>query len=149
MRYIQEILSNRVLWIAVLSWFAAQALKIVFTAILERRWDFSRLFFGLGGMPSSHSSVVCSLATAVGIARGFYSVEFAMSFMFAFIVMTDAAGVRRAAGKQAAVLNKLVQEMLSTGKGPTTEKLKELLGHTPFEVVVGALLGVLIALLFM
>lgn len=148
MRYIQEILSNRVLWIGILAWFAAQGMKVVFTAILEHRWDFSRLT-GLGGMPSSHSSVVCSLATAVGIAKGFYSVEFAMSVLFAFVVMTDAAGVRRAAGKQAAVLNRVVQEMLSSGKSPTTEKLKELLGHTPFEVVVGALLGVLIALLFM
>jgi len=148
-RYVQEILSNRVLGIGVLSWFAAQFLKIVFTAIIEKRWDFSRLFFGLGGMPSSHSSVVCSLATAVGIARGFYSVEFAMCTMLAFIVMTDAAGVRRSAGKQAALLNKLVQDLVEAGQWPSTEKLKEMLGHTPFQVIIGGLLGVLIALLFM
>ena len=114
MRYIQEILSNRVLWIAVMAWFAAQFMKIVFTAILEKRWDFSRLFFGLGGMPSSHSAVVCSLATSVGIARGFYSVEFAICTMLAFIVMTDAAGVRRSAGKQAELLNKLVQDLVES-----------------------------------
>ena len=149
MRYIQEILSNRILWIGVLSWFAAQFLKIVFTAILEKRWDFSRLFFGLGGMPSSHASVVCGLATSVGIARGFYSVEFAMCTMLAFIVMTDAAGVRRSAGKQAAVLNRIVQDLVEAGEWPTTEKLKEMLGHTPFQVIIGALLGILIALLFM
>lgn len=149
MRYIQEILSNRVLWIGVLSWFAAQFMKVVFTAILEKRWDFSRLLFGLGGMPSSHSAVVCGLATAVGIARGFYSVEFAMCTMLAFIVMTDAAGVRRSAGKQAALLNKIVQDMVAAGEWPTTEKLKEMLGHTPFQVIIGGLLGVLIALLFM
>lgn len=149
MRYIQEILSNRVLLIGVLSWFAAQFMKIVFTAIIEKRWDFSRLFFGLGGMPSSHSAVVCGLATSVGIARGFYSVEFAMCTMLAFIVMTDAAGVRRSAGKQAALLNKIVQDMVAAGEWPTTEKLKEMLGHTPFQVIIGALLGVLIALLFM
>lgn len=149
MRYIQEILSNRVLWIGVIAWFAAQFMKVVFTAIIEKKWDFSRLFFGLGGMPSSHSSVVCSLATAVGIARGFYSVEFAMCTMLAFIVMTDAAGVRRSAGKQAALLNKIVQDMVAAGEWPTTEKLKEMLGHTPFQVIIGALLGVLIALLFM
>lgn len=149
MRYIQEILSNRILWVAVLAWFAAQFMKVVFTAILEKKWDFSRLLFGLGGMPSSHSSVVCSLATAVGIARGFYSVEFAMCTMLAFIVMTDATGVRRSAGRQAAVLNKIVQDLVASGQWPTTEKLKEMLGHTPFQVVIGGLLGILIALLFM
>lgn len=147
MRYIQEILSNRVLWVGILAWFAAQAMKVVFTAIFDKRLDFSRLF-GLGGMPSSHSSVVTSLATAIGITRGFYSTEFAIATILAFIVMTDATGVRRAAGKQAKVLNSIVQDMMAMGKSPTSEKLKELLGHTPFEVVIGALLGVLIALLF-
>lgn len=142
-------LSNRVLWVGVLAWFSAQMMKIVLTAVIERRWDFSRLFFGLGGMPSSHSAVVCSLATSAGIARGFYSVEFAMCVILAFIVMTDAAGVRRSAGKQAAVLNRIVQDMVAAGEWPTTEKLKEMLGHTPFQVVIGGLLGVLIALLFM
>ena len=148
MRYIQEVLANRVLWIGVLAWFAAQAMKVIFTAILERRWDFSRLS-GLGGMPSSHSAVVCSLATAVGISRGFYSVEFAMCTLLAFIVMTDAPGVRREAGNQAVLLNKIVQELISDGKWPTTDRLKEMLGHTPFQVIIGALLGILIALLFM
>ena len=149
MRYIQEIMANRVLWIGVLAWFGAQFMKIVLNGIVEKRWDFSRLFFGLGGMPSSHSAVVTSIATAVGIARGFYSVEFAISTFFAFIVMTDAAGVRRAAGRQAVILNKIVQDMISGGKNLSSEKLKELLGHTPFEVIIGALLGVLIALLCM
>lgn len=149
MRYILEMLSNRVLWIGVGSWFSAQFMKIILTAVIEKRWDFSRLFFGLGGMPSSHSAVVCGLATAVGIAKGFYSVEFAMCVMLAFIVMTDAAGVRRSAGKQAAVLNKIIQDMVEAGEWPTTEKLKEMLGHTPFQVIIGGLLGILIALLFM
>ena len=149
MRYIQEILANRILGIGILAWFAAQFLKIVFTAIIEKKWDFSRLFFGLGGMPSSHSSVVCALATSVGIARGFYSAEFAICTLLAFIVMTDAAGVRRSAGKQAALLNKIVQDMVEAGEWPTTDRLKEMLGHTPFQVIIGALLGVLIALLFM
>ena len=149
MRYVQEMLSNRVLWVGLTAWFSAQMMKIVLTAVIERRWDFSRLFFGLGGMPSSHSAVVCSLATSVGIARGFYSVEFAMCVILAFIVMTDAAGVRRSAGKQAAVLNRIVQDMVAAGEWPTTEKLKEMLGHTPFQVLIGGLLGILIALLFM
>ena len=149
MRYIQEILSNRILMIGILAWFSAQFLKIVFVGIIERKWDFKRLLFGLGGMPSSHSAVVTSLATSVGISNGFYSVEFAISVLLAFIVMTDAAGVRRAAGRQAVVLNKLVQELIENGKSPNKEKLKEMLGHTPFEVVIGALLGVLLGLLCM
>ncbi len=149
MRYVQEIMSNRVLWVGVLCWFAAQFMKIILTAVIERRWDFSRLLFGHGGMPSSHSAMVCGMATAVGIARGFYSVEFAVCTLMAFIVMTDATGVRRAAGKQAAVLNKIVQDLIEAGEWPSTEKLKEMLGHTPFQVIIGALLGVLVALLFM
>ena len=114
----------------------------------EKVFDL-RLIFSSGGMPSSHSAVVTSLATSIGIAKGFASPEFALSAMLAFITMTDAAGVRRAAGRQAAVLNKIVQDMISGGKNLSSEKLKELLGHTPFEVIIGALLGVLIALLCM
>ncbi|MEA4897151.1 divergent PAP2 family protein [Bacillota bacterium Meth-B3] len=148
MRVLNELLANRVLWVAVVGWFVAQALKVVFTYIIERRWDFGR-FFGLGGMPSSHSAVVCGVATAVGIARGFYSIEFTMAFVTASVVMTDAAGVRRAAGKQAVVLNKIVQDMVAGGLNFSNEALKELLGHTPFEVLMGALLGVLLAVLIM
>ncbi|MDO4547424.1 MAG: divergent PAP2 family protein [Clostridia bacterium] len=148
MNFFEQLAQNRIFWVAVASWFAAQGLKVVFGFIVERRWDLSR-FFGLGGMPSSHSSVVCSVATAVGIQYSFASALFAVSFVFACVVMTDAAGVRRAAGKQAAVLNKIVQDMIANGRGLTTETLKELLGHTPFEVVVGALLGILLAILIM
>ena len=148
MRFFQELFRNRVLWAGATAWFAAQVLKVVFTALLEKRWDFSRLV-GLGGMPSSHSAVVCALGTAVGVARGFFSVEFAICFMFAMVVMTDAAGVRRAAGKQAALLNRIVQDAMMSGKGFNNERLKELLGHTPFEVVIGALLGVLVGFLMM
>ena len=148
MRFFQELFRNRVLWAGAVSWFIAQALKVVFTALLEKRLDFSRLI-GLGGMPSSHSAVVCGLGTAVGVTRGFYSVEFAICFMFAMVVMTDAAGVRRAAGKQAALLNRIVQDAMLSGRGFATERLKELLGHTPFEVVIGALIGVLVGFLFM
>jgi len=148
LRFFQELFRNRVLWAGATAWFAAQVLKVVFTALLEKRWDFSRLV-GLGGMPSSHSAVVCALGTAVGVARGFFSVEFAICFMFAMVVMTDAAGVRRAAGKQAALLNRIVQDAMMSGKGFNNERLKELLGHTPFEVVIGALLGVLVGFLMM
>ena len=148
MRFLMEILANRVLMVSVVCWFVAQALKVVFTYIVERRWDFGR-FFGLGGMPSSHSSVVCGLATAVGFAEGFYSSGFAIAVILACVVMTDAAGVRRAAGKQAALLNRIVQDMIANGRGLTYETLKELLGHSPFEVTIGALLGILIAVVMM
>lgn len=144
MRIISELFANRVLWVGLCAWFIAQALKVVFTALIEKKWDLGRLF-GLGGMPSSHSSVVCALGMAVGMSRGFYSVEFAICFMLAMVVMTDAAGVRRAAGQQAVVLNQLIKNMLPGGN----QRLKELLGHTPFEVLVGALLGILIGILMM
>ena len=143
-----ELIANRVLMTCLASWFIAQALKVLFYYFLEKRWDWGR-FFGLGGMPSSHSSVVCALATAVGMSRGFYSPEFAIAFVLASIVMTDAAGVRRAAGKQAALINKIVKELTEGGMGLTHETLKELLGHSPFEVLIGALLGVLIAVIIM
>ena len=146
MRFLIEIAANRVLWAGAAAWLLAQSLKVVFTALLEKRLDFGRLV-GLGGMPSSHSAVVCALATATGVMRGFYSVEFAICCLMAMVVMTDAAGVRRAAGRQAAVINQIVQDMIAHGQGLTNERLKELLGHTPFEVVVGALLGILIGFL--
>ena len=148
MRFFQEIIMNRVLLVAITCWFVAQALKVVFHLIIEQKLDFSR-FFGLGGMPSSHSSVVCGLATSVGLSSGFYSPEFAISFILAAVVMTDAAGVRRAAGKQAAVLNQLIADMFDPDRGLTYETLKELLGHSPFEVLIGALLGILIGFLMM
>ena len=148
MDIISQIGHNRVLWVSILGWFIAQALKIVFTFISEGRLDFKRIV-GLGGMPSSHSSVVCALATAVGISRGFDTVEFAICTILATIVMTDAAGVRRAAGKQARQINRIVQDMIENGRGLTHENLKELLGHSPFEVVVGAILGVVIAIVAM
>jgi acid phosphatase family membrane protein YuiD len=143
-----EMLANRVLTTCVTAWFVAQVLKVVFYYLLERRWDLGRMF-GLGGMPSSHSAVVCALSTAVGVSRGFYSPEFAIAFVLAAVVMTDAAGVRRAAGKQAALLNRIMRELTEEGKGLTHETLKELLGHSPFEVMIGALLGVLTAVLIM
>lgn len=146
MRILHEMAQNQVLITGVLAWFIAQALKVVFVVIADRRIDLSRMF-GLGGMPSSHSAVVCSLATACGLTCGFYSVEFAISAILATVVMTDAAGVRRAAGKQAVQINRIVQDMIESGRGLTYENMKELLGHTPFEVLVGAIIGIILAFL--
>ena len=144
----EALLANRVLLAALTGWFVAQVFKVILTFIIHKRWDFSRMF-GSGGMPSSHSSFICALATSVGISRGFQSVEFAISVALALIVMYDAAGVRRSAGKQAAAINKIIQDMMKRGSGLTQMHLKVLIGHTPFEVVVGALLGVLVGILIM
>jgi len=141
------IFSNKILWSAVISWAIAQALKIFTSLRQDRRIDWSKIM-GPGGMPSSHSAFVTSLAVAIGLTEGWDSGMFAVSFVFAAVVMYDAAGVRRAAGRQARVLNQLMTIMLKEGHFPAT-KLRELLGHTPFEVVMGALLGTAIAWLML
>ena len=145
---LMQLLNNRIFWVCVMAWFVAQAAKVVLTLAVERRLDFRR-FFGLGGMPSSHSAVVTALAVGVGIRSGFNSTLFAIACVLAVITMTDAAGVRRAAGKQAAMINKIVQDMIQNGGDLPNETLKELLGHTPLQVLVGALLGAVIAVLML
>lgn len=144
---LEALFANRVLWAAILGWLVAQTFKVLLTFILYKKWDFSRLF-GSGGLPSSHASFICSLTTGVAITNGFQSVEFAISVALALIVMYDAAGVRRSAGKQAAAINQIIQDMMTRGSKLTQEHLKELIGHTPFEVLVGALLGILVAILY-
>ena len=146
MSVIKQLLENRILWIGVLSWFVAQATKVVLTLIVEKRLDLSRMT-GLGGMPSSHTSVVVSVTVAVGIRMGFNSAMFAISAAMALITMTDAMGVRRQAGKQAQVLNRVVQELVENGGDLPEETLKELLGHTPLQVFVGGVLGLIIAII--
>jgi acid phosphatase family membrane protein YuiD len=128
-----------------LGWFTASVFKIIIIFIKDKRLDFKKIY-GSGGMPSSHSATVTSLAMAVAKSEGFASTSFAIAFMFAFIVMYDAAGVRRAAGEQAKILNQLVNNLYEQKPVYVTKKLKELIGHTPLEVVVGGLLGILIAL---
>jgi uncharacterized protein len=124
----------------------AQLLKIIFYCLKHGRINF-KIMTTTGGMPSSHSAFVVSLATSVGIIKSFHSVEFALALGYAMIVMYDAAGVRQSAGKMAAVLNKVVDEIYAYKRRPShaSEKLKELLGHTPIEVFVGAILGILIS----
>ena len=141
------IFSNRILWAAVISWAIAQTLKIFTSLRQDHRIDWPKIM-GPGGMPSSHSAFVTSLAVGIGLTEGWDSGMFAVSFVFAAVVMYDAAGVRRAAGRQARVLNQLMTIMLKEGHLPAT-KLRELLGHTPFEVVIGALLGTGVAWLML
>ena len=130
----------------ILSWFIAQLIKVITVIIKEKRLDFRR-FVGSGGMPSSHASFVMALTTSVAILDGFTGVNFAICAVFSLVVMYDAAGVRRAAGQQAKILNKIVEEWEKADFEHTDKRLKELLGHTPFEVFAGAILGIVIALI--
>lgn len=137
---------DSVILTALIAWFIAQSIKVIYVCIKHKKIDFRR-FIGSGGMPSSHSSTVTALCVAVGLTDGFQSSVFAVSFILALVVMYDAAGVRRAAGQQAKILNKIVEDWGKTNYRDTEKKLKELLGHTPVEVFAGALLGIAIALL--
>mgnify|MGYP001144288263 FL=1 len=141
--FVDELLQNSVLIVSIFAWLIAQTSKVIITLFLNRRLDIKR-FVGSGGMPSSHSAFVVSMATSIGQVYGYNSSMFALSTVFALVVMYDAAGVRRAAGRQAAVLNEII-DMLQAKKGVSEKKLKELIGHTPVEVIVGALLGIIIS----
>jgi uncharacterized protein len=129
---------------AILAWAIAQVLKVGVILIRKRHLDL-RVLAETGGMPSSHSAIVAALTTAVGRINGVTSATFAIALIFSIVVMYDAQGVRRAAGRQAAVLNRLVDDLVSQ-KGIQETRLRELLGHTPVEVFVGAALGIAVGL---
>ncbi len=138
----QDLLANKILWTAVIASLVAQIIKLFLVRAVTGRWEFGRLL-ETGGMPSSHSALVCGLATGIGIQYGFNSPYFSIAAVFASIVMYDATGIRRAAGTHAALLNDLVEELQAVMRdGFAPKPLKELLGHTYFEVAVGALLGI-------
>ena len=126
------------------AWLITQTCKVMVGVIREKRFDF-RWFVGAGGMPSSHAATVCSLTTAIGMTDGVNTPLFALSLIFSIIVLFDAQGIRRTIGMQANILNKIVDDIYWKGKIQET-RLKELLGHTPVEVLVGALSGVVIAM---
>ncbi len=126
-----------------LSWFLAQFLKIVRGNILKRKFDF-RWLFDTGGMPSAHSATVACLATVVGLYYGFRTIPFLIALILCFITMFDAAGVRRHFGRQAQILNHMMEDFYEKREVPE-KRVKELLGHTPFEVIAGALVGIIIA----
>ncbi|MCM8775855.1 MAG: divergent PAP2 family protein [Candidatus Omnitrophica bacterium] len=128
-----------------LSWFISQLIKVIRGFRHEQRFNF-RWLFDTGGMPSSHSATVASLATVVGLYYGFNTLPFLIVLIFTLITMFDAAGVRRNVGRQARILNKMMSEFSEKGQVPE-QRLKELLGHTPVEVFAGAFLGVAIAVL--
>jgi len=138
-----DLFRNPILIPAFLAWTAAQLSKVPVEWTRRRRLDL-RLWFSAGGMPSSHAALVSAMATAVGLREGFTSTAFAISLIVALIVMYDAAGVRRAASIQARLLNQILDEVFA-GRPLSEQRVKELIGHTPMEVVVGALLGIAIA----
>ncbi len=133
---------NKYIYIPFILWFGIQLFKLIWDLATTKKFNFKRLM-GAGGMPSSHSAVVAGLATLIGKYEGLNSAVFAVSLIMAFVVMYDACGVRRAAGKQAELLNKIVETPGLTGL-QVQEKLIEVLGHTPVQVFVGALIGVIV-----
>lgn len=137
-----NIWDNYGLWIPIITWALVQSIKVLSDLIIHKKLNIKRLW-GSGGMPSSHSAFVMSLSTVAALSRGLDSLEFAICLIFSGIVMYDAAGVRRAAGKQAKVLNQIIER---DGDINIQEKLVELLGHTPVEVFAGAVVGVLMAI---
>lgn len=133
-----------VIFSALIAAFAAQLLKLIFYFAHSKKINF-KILTETGGMPSSHSAFVLALSTSVAIINGYRSIEFAVALGFSLVIMYDAAGLRRSAGKMATVLNKIVDDIYAH-KPHTTERLIELLGHTPLEVIMGGLLGIVLAL---
>ena len=131
---------------AVIAWLIAQTLKVLIGVVREKRFNF-RWFVGTGGMPSSHAAAVSALATSIGLHAGLTSPLFALALLFAIVVLFDAQGVRRSSGQQAEVLNKILDDIYWKHR-IKEDRLKELLGHTPVEVLTGTALGILVALFF-
>lgn len=140
----EELVQFKYLYTPFLLWFCIQLFKVIWDLVTTKQFNFKRIM-GAGGMPSSHSAVVTSIATLIGKYEGITSPLFALAVVFSFVVMYDAAGIRRAAGKQARLLNKIVNTPGLTNL-QVQEKLVEVLGHTPMQVVVGALIGILAGL---
>ena len=140
-----KFIQNKYIYVPILLWLVIQIYKVIYDLVKTKKFNFKRIM-GAGGMPSSHSAVVVSLATLIGKYEGVDTAIFAMSVIFACVVMYDAAGVRRAAGKQASLLNKIVETPGLTGL-QVSEKLVEVLGHSPIQVIVGALIGLIAGLI--
>lgn len=142
----EELTQFKYLYVPFILWFCIQVFKVIWDLVTTKQFNFKRIL-GAGGMPSSHSAIVTSLATLIGKSEGIESPMFALAAIFSFVVMYDAAGVRRAAGKQATLLNKIVNTPGLTNL-QVQEKLVEVLGHTPMQVIVGAIIGIIAGLIF-
>lgn len=145
-KVLDQIANNRVFGVTILAWIIAQGMKVLLGIVKEKRFNF-RWFVGTGGMPSAHSAGAAALASSSGMSSGFDSVIFAVTLIFALVTMFDAQGVRRATGKQAEILN-LIADDLYKGDQIKPDRLMELVGHTPLQVVVGALIGIFVAVIF-
>ena len=145
MNNILGFIQNKYIYIPFFLWFAIQTFKVIYDLVTTKKFNFKRIM-GAGGMPSSHSAIVTGLATLIGKYEGVDTPIFALALIVSFVVMYDACGVRRAAGKQAALLNKIVETPGLTGV-QVSERLVEVLGHTPTQVIVGALIGVVVGLI--
>ena len=142
----EELAQFKYLYTPFLLWFCIQLFKVIWDLVTTKQFNFKRIM-GAGGMPSSHSAIVMAISVLVGRETGFNSWQFALSLVFSSVVMYDAAGVRRAAGKQARLLNKIIETPGLTGV-QVQEKLVEVLGHTPLQVFVGAIIGIIIGSIF-
>lgn len=140
------LLLNPILLAALTAWFIAQILKVLIEFITLKRWNWA-LLFQAGGMPSSHSAMVSAMALSIGLYMGFDLPVFAVASILAMIVIYDATGIRREAGRQAVLINTIIEE-IAKGKLSQHKRLKEVLGHTPGEAILGTLLGLVISLIF-
>jgi len=143
--FFQQLKQNNILWTTLIAWVFAQSIKVALGVISQKKFDF-RWFVWPGGIPSAHAAGASALATSIGLRYGFDTVSFALAVAFAIVVMFDAQNVRRAAGKQARILNKMMDDIYWQGR-IKEEQLRELLGHTPVEVFLGMILGILIAII--
>lgn len=148
MSFFEELTANKIFWVAAAGWLIAQLIKTLLHLILVKEFRAERLV-GSGGMPSSHSATVCALSTAIAYECGANSPEFAISLIFAIVVMYDAMGVRRETGIQAKLLNDMIHILEDMGRNELSahEKLKEFVGHTPLQVLMGAVLGIIISVI--
>ena len=140
-----QLSQNHILFVTIVAWVLAQSIKVFIGVIREKRFDF-RWFVGPGGIPSAHAAGASALAASIGLEYGFDKVSFGLAAAFAIVVMFDAQNVRRAAGKQAKILNKMMEDIYWQGR-IREQQLRELLGHTPVEVFLGMILGILIAVI--
>jgi len=147
---LESLLAKGIIWVPAAAWALAQVLKLAIASIREKRFMLSYLTT-MGGMPSSHTALVCALATTIAVVEGLGSPLFAVAAFFALIVMYDAAGVRQTVGNQSVMLNRLLDELFK-GKAKVNpefeQRLRELIGHTNFQVIAGALVGIAFALIF-
>lgn len=142
---VKDFFGNYMLMSAVVAWLSAQIIKIFTGVFQNKKMSLRVLLFSTGGMPSSHAAAVVALATAVGLSQGFDTPMFAVSGVLSVIVMIDASGVRYETGKQATIINRITKELFSGKMEEINTGLKELVGHTPFQVVMGFVLGIVVA----